>query len=661
MFATMVKLARIQTKSGQVIIAARIAAKSFLSPEIPSSEDNNDIDEHYVDLSSIAPSASEFLLDSKGNIAKANLLIRTVTSQDAQLSDINKHVIFGSDVVRILSPLDGQAEVGKFICIGMNYVDHCVEQNLPVPEVPLVFSKFGSSIVGPDDAIPLYGPSSNNSSITHGGMNASYTGEEHIVTSKLDFEVELGIVVGTTVPRFTKASDAHKYIGGYTIIHDVSARDLQLEANGGQWLLGKCGDGYAPMGPIISTLDEFDGDDEFAGAGNLHIECRLQQRGSSEMKIVQSSSTSNLVFSTPQIISYLSKFMTLQPGDVIATGTPPGVGCFRKPQPLWLGCGDVVECEIEGLGVLRNTVTECLEVEDNSKVDETKKPAAELQTPVAKGPPSKSEQLPKQQRLQNAVCIVTGGARGIGNGIAYRLALEGAVTVVLIDMNQDELDKAASDLEQEVAKHMGDKLPTSRPIFHALACDVTDAQKVKDTVNYIARVLSPNGRIDILVQCAGVVGKTNVLTHQVEEDNFDLVMRVNLKGIFNGAQAVLPFMMEQNYGRIINIASIAGKEGNAGMLAYSTSKAAVIGLTKTIGKEYALNGITCNAIAPAVIRTQMVADMPEKQVKYMTDKIPMQRCGKVEEVAALVAFVASEDAGFTTGFCFDVTGGRSTY
>jgi NAD(P)-dependent dehydrogenase (short-subunit alcohol dehydrogenase family) len=239
--------------------------------------------------------------------------------------------------------------------------------------------------------------------------------------------------------------------------------------------------------------------------------------------------------------------------------------------------------------------------------------------------------------------------------------LEGAVAVILIDMNQDELDKAASDLEQEVAKHMGDKRPTSRPIFHALACDVTDAQKVKDTVNYIAKVLSPNGRIDILVQCAGVVGKTNVLTHQVEEDNFDLVMRVNLKGIFNGAQAVLPFMMEQNYGRIINIASIAGKEGNAGMLAYSTSKAAVIGLTKTIGKEYALNGITCNAIAPAVIRTQMVADMPEKQVKYMTDKIPMQRCGKVEEVAALVAFVASEEAGFTTGFCFDVTGGRSTY
>jgi 3-oxoacyl-[acyl-carrier protein] reductase len=120
-------------------------------------------------------------------------------------------------------------------------------------------------------------------------------------------------------------------------------------------------------------------------------------------------------------------------------------------------------------------------------------------------------------------------------------------------------------------------------------------------------------------------------------------------------------MLQQSFGRIINIASVAGKEGNAGMLAYSTSKAAVIGLTKTVGKEYAENNITCNAIAPAVIRTQMVADMPEQQVTYMTDKIPMKRCGKVEEIAAMVSYIASEEAAFTTGFCFDATGGRSTY
>jgi len=544
------------------------------------------------------------------------------------------------------------------------------EQGVSVPEVPIVFSKFGSSIIGPDDSIPIYGTSSSTAAVTHGGERASLD-EEPIVTSKLDYEVELGVVIGTTVPRFTKPSDAQKYIGGYTVIHDVSARDLQLEANGGQWLLGKCGDGYAPLGPVITTLDEFctndGGADEYAGAGNLHIECRLQRNGSGDYQIVQSSSTSNLVFSTPEIISYLSKFMTLQPGDVIATGTPPGVGCFRKPEPLWLESGDVVECEIEGIGVLRNVVVDRIEYTDGSTDEEIKNDDAAKRATASKGPPPSkcsetagSEQLPKQQRLQNTVCVVTGGVRGIGNGVARRLALEGAVTVVLIDMNQDDLNQAASHLEQEVAELMGDK-GTSRPTFYGLACDVTNSEKVKDTMNYIATALSPNGRIDIIVQAAGVVGKTNVQTHEVEEENFDIVMNVNVKGIFNVCQAVLPYMIEQNYGRIVNIASIAGKEGNAGMLAYSTSKAAVIGLTKTIGKEYALNGITCNAIAPAVIRTQMVADMPVEQVKYMTDKIPMKRCGRVEEIGALVAFVASEEAAFTTGFCFDATGGRSVY
>eukprot|EP00984_Skeletonema_dohrnii_P004774 scaffold1671_cov120-Skeletonema_dohrnii-CCMP3373.AAC.9 len=660
----MVKLARIQKKSGRVVLAARIAATSFQSS---SSNVTSDHQFHFVDLSAIASSARAFLLDSKGNIARANLLINNLTSPDAQLSEITKHVIFSSDVKRVLSPLDG-GDVGKFICIGMNYVDHCDEQNLPVPEVPLVFSKFGSCIVGPDDGIPLYAPSST-AAVTHGGANASLD-EECIVTSKLDYEVELGIVIGTTVPRFTKAADAHKYIAGYTVIHDVSARDMQLEANGGQWLLGKCCDGYAPLGPVITTLDEFctndDGFDEFAGAGNLHIECRLQQKGTDDFQVVQSSSTSNLVFSTPQIISYLSKFMTLKPGDVIATGTPPGVGCFRKPEPLWLNSGDVVEVEIEGIGVLRNSVVDRIEDNDCSTDKEVKNEYTEQQATVTKGPPpsisgiGSEQQLPKQQRLENTVCVVTGAARGIGNGIARRLALEGAVTVVLIDMNQDDLDEAASQLEQEVTEMMGDK-GTSRPTFYGLACDVTNSEKVKDTMAFIAKALSTNGRIDVLVQAAGVVGKTNVLTHEVEEENFDFVMDVNVKGIFNGCKAVLPYMIEQNYGRIVNIASIAGKEGNVGMLSYSTSKAAVIGLTKTVGKEYALNGITCNAIAPAVIRTQMVADMPEKQVKYMTEKIPMKRCGTVEEIGALVAYVASEEAAFTTGFCFDATGGRSVY
>lgn len=136
---------------------------------------------------------------------------------------------------------------------------------------------------------------------------------------------------------------------------------------------------------------------------------------------------------------------------------------------------------------------------------------------------------------------------------------------------------------------------------------------------------------------------------------------MNVKGIFLFAKAALPVMMKRNYGRIVNIASVAGKEGNAGMLAYSSSKAAVIGLTKVIGKEYAETGITCNALAPAVVRTAMVAAMPDKQVAYMTEKIPMKRCGTVEEIAAMVAFIASKEAGFTTAFCFDATGGRATY
>lgn len=221
------------------------------------------------------------------------------------------------------------------------------------------------------------------------------------------------------------------------------------------------------------------------------------------------------------------------------------------------------------------------------------------------------------------------------------------------------MDVAASQLEKELKESTN--TTSSGPTFYGLACDMRDVNKVTHTFNHVASTLSPNNRIDILVQAAGVVGKTNLLAHQVDPDNFDFVMDVNVKGIFHGCKAVLPYMMKQNYGRIVNIASIAGKEGNSGMLAYSTSKAAVIGLTKTIGKDYATQGITCNAIAPAVVRTEMVANMPAEQVKYMTDKIPMKRCGKVEEIASLVAYISSEDAGFTTGFCYDATGGRSVY
>jgi len=305
-----------------------------------------------------------------------------------------------------------------------------------------------------------------------------------------------------------------------------------------------------------------------------------------------------------------------------------------KPEPLWLGDGDEVECFIEGIGTLRNVVVERVEEAKSDTTSPVQAEPTKDPSPLVKGPPSQTtNSIPQKQRLKNSVCIVTGGARGIGYGIALRLALEGATTVVLVDMKQAELDDAASTLEKELKQTLGEDATSSGRTFYGLACDVTNIDKVTDTFKYVVANLSPNNRIDILVQAAGVVGSTGILTHEVQPENFDFVMSVNVKGIFNGCHAVLPFMLRQGYGRIINIASIAGKEGNAGMLAYSTSKAAVIGLTKTVGKEYALNsGITCNCIAPAVIRTKMVEDMPPPQVKYMTDKIPMKRCGKIEEV-----------------------------
>ena len=244
--------------------------------------------------------------------------------------------------------------------------------------------------------------------------------------------------------------------------------------------------------------------------------------------------------------------------------------------------------------------------------------------------------------FENQVVIVTGGARGIGFGIARRFVKLGA-KVVLFDMEENSLRKAVKDLG-------------GRASYEKV--NVTREREVNDAVGNVLRRL---GSIHVVVQCAGITGKTGIRTEEVDFKNFQTVLAVNLSGIFLICKAVLPQMRKQGYGRIVNIASIAGKEGNAGMLAYSSSKAAVIGLTKVIGKEYAEEGITCNAIAPAVVRTPMVDAMPATQVKYMTDKIPMKRTGEIDEIASLVAFVASREASFTTAFTFDATGGRATY
>ncbi|NOT61964.1 MAG: SDR family oxidoreductase [Acidobacteria bacterium] len=245
-------------------------------------------------------------------------------------------------------------------------------------------------------------------------------------------------------------------------------------------------------------------------------------------------------------------------------------------------------------------------------------------------------------QFKDQVAIITGGANGIGFAVAQRIISEGG-KVVIVDQVKAALTKAVKQLGAAAS---------------SVVLNVTDEAAVSKAINKIAK---QHGRLDILVNCAGVTGKTNIKTHEVDYDNFKFVFEVNVNGSFLMARAVLPHMLKRNYGRIVHVASVAGKDGNAGMLAYSASKAAVIGMAKVQGKEYAETGITVNAFAPAVIRTAMVDALPEEQVKYMTDKIPMKRCGTLDECASMITFIASPGASFTTGFTFDMTGGRSTY
>jgi 2-dehydro-3-deoxy-L-rhamnonate dehydrogenase (NAD+) len=244
--------------------------------------------------------------------------------------------------------------------------------------------------------------------------------------------------------------------------------------------------------------------------------------------------------------------------------------------------------------------------------------------------------------FNNQVAVITGAASGIGLAIAKKLLGLGGKVCVL-DINGDAASRTYSEYGNNVL---------------VISTDITQQNEVVKAMNTI---VAQWGRLDILVNCAGITGITNVKSHEVSTENLKKVFEINYMASFYTAQAVLPQMLVQNYGRILHIASVAGKEGNAGMLAYSSSKAAVIGMTKVQGKEYAETGITINALAPAVIRTPLVDAMPEQQVKYMTDKIPMKRCGTLEEAADLAAFIVSKENSFTTGFTYDLTGGRATY
>jgi len=238
--------------------------------------------------------------------------------------------------------------------------------------------------------------------------------------------------------------------------------------------------------------------------------------------------------------------------------------------------------------------------------------------------------------------VITGAATGLGYSIAQKLAKLN-VRLVLIDIDQQTL---------------GENQPHFPPNTLIYGVDITSEEQVSGTVSDI---MSHVNRVDILINSAGITGQTNIKSHEVDPEDLQRVCDVNFKGSWLLSKHLIPEMLRHNYGRILHIASIAGKEGNAGMLAYSASKAAVIGMTKVQGKEYAQTGITVNAIAPAVIRTNMVEAMSEEQVKYMTDKIPMRRCGTLNELADMAVFIVSPHTSFTTGFTFDLSGGRATY
>ncbi|MFZ0591461.1 MAG: SDR family NAD(P)-dependent oxidoreductase [Bryobacteraceae bacterium] len=243
--------------------------------------------------------------------------------------------------------------------------------------------------------------------------------------------------------------------------------------------------------------------------------------------------------------------------------------------------------------------------------------------------------------LDGQTAIVTGAATGIGEAIARRLAAAGA-TVALADRNIDGATRVAASLN-------GGSFPVS--------CDVTDPASVQLAV---ASVLDRTGQISILVNNAGIAGKAAPVWEQTEED-WHQIMAINVTGVFRFCRLTVPHMRAQKYGRIVNIASIAGKEGNPNMAPYSASKAAVIGFTKSLGKELATTGICVNAVAPAVIHTRILDQLTPDQVDYMTNRIPMSRAGKPEEVAAVVHFLSSPDCSFVTAQCYDVSGGRATY
>jgi 2-dehydro-3-deoxy-L-rhamnonate dehydrogenase (NAD+) len=245
------------------------------------------------------------------------------------------------------------------------------------------------------------------------------------------------------------------------------------------------------------------------------------------------------------------------------------------------------------------------------------------------------------ERFKDRVAVITGGASGVGHEVGMRIAAEGG-KVSLWDRDSATLAKAAASIKGGA---------------HTVEVDVTDAARL---VSAAESVFAQLGRIDILVACAGITGPT-VKLWEFPLEEWRRVIDIDLNGIFYTCRAIVPFMLKNDYGRIVNISSVAGKEGNPNASAYSTAKAGVLGLTKSLGKELAETGVRVNAVTPAAFNSPILAQMPQSHIDYMKSKIPMGRLGEAAEVAALVCWLASEECSFSTAATFDISGGRTTY